>query len=316
MNFLEKANRKTRALVLMSGGLDSILAVKLLEGQGIETVPVCFESYFFSAAEARRTAAAVNINLRVEDISHQHLEAVKHPNFGYGTAVNPCIDCHLLMLKTAKMIMEKEGFDFIATGEVLGERPMSQNRQSLEIIEKRSGLSGKLLRPLSAKLLPETTVEASGLVDREKLFAISGRSRKPQMEIARNLSIKYFPQPGGGCILTETDFGRRLREMMMRHPDFGGADASLLRYGRPVWEESLLFIVARDKVECAALRDMSKAGDVVFLPVNFPGPTVLARDFQNKIPHDRIEKKGKELVLKYSKKVPENPDIFIKNVQG
>ena len=303
--------RKTKALALFSGGLDSMLAAKILEAQGIAAVPICFESYFFSCAAARDSAAAIGMKLRVEDISRPHLEIVRNPAHGYGGAINPCIDCHLLMLKTAKAIMDKEGFDFVATGEVLGERPMSQNKQSLDTVERESGLSGILLRPLSAKLLPETVSETNGLVDRGRLCDISGRSRRPQMEMAKQFGIIDIPQPGGGCILTETDYGQRLRKLISIKPDFDGSDAKVLQNCRPVWEGDVLFAVARNQADCAALKGLAKPGDTLFEPQNFPGPVVLARNFGAEAGQEEIEPLGKKYLLQYSKKAPQNPKISV-----
>jgi hypothetical protein len=304
-------SKKINALVLFSGGLDSMLAAKILEAQGIVAVLICFESYFFSCAAARDSAAAIGMKLRVEDISRPHLEIVRNPAHGYGGAINPCIDCHLLMLKTAKAIMDKEGFDFVATGEVLGERPMSQNRQSLDTVERESGLSGILLRPLSAKLLPETLAEKNGLVDRGKLCDISGRSRKVQMDLAREFGITRVPQPGGGCILTETDYGQRLKKLISIKPDFDGSDAEVLQHCRPIWEGDVLFAVARNQADCAALKGPAKPGDFLFEPQNFPGPVVLARNFGAEAGQEEIEPLGKKYLLQYSKKPPRNPEISI-----
>jgi hypothetical protein len=303
--------RKTRALVLMSGGLDSMLAAKILAELDVDVVPVCFKSYFFSFKNAQKATQAIGMDLRVEDISQPHLEIVKNPAHGYGGAVNPCIDCHLLMLKTAKAIMDAEGFDFVATGEVLGERPMSQNKLSLDIVERESGLAGILLRPLSAKLLPETVAEKNGLVNRGMLYDISGRSRKGQMELAQKFNIIYIPQPGGGCILTETDYGQRLKKLISIRPDFDGSDAQILLHCRPIWEEKILLAVARNQADCAALKSLAKPGDTIFEPQNFPGPLVLARNFGSGAANEEINSSGKKYLLQYSKKSPVDPEISI-----
>lgn len=305
---------KVRALVLMSGGLDSILAAKILSMQGIEAVPLCFTSYFFSDDLAREAVRSIGMTLRSENISRPHLEIVKHPHYGYGSAINPCIDCHLLMLKTAKGIMESEDFDFIATGEVLGERPMSQNKQSLDVIEKESGLTGFLLRPLSAKLLPPIAAEMNGLVDRDKLYDISGRSRKPQLELARRFGLNYIPQPGGGCILTEVDYGKKIKDLLSRCPVFEGNDVQILRYGRSIWIGDLLIVIARNIDECELLRGLVKSGDVIFEPQNFAGPLVLARNFGVGLELEEIVSLGKKYLLQYSKKIPLKPEISIKEL--
>jgi len=306
--------KRVRALVLMSGGLDSMLAAKILEELGVEVTLICFESYFFSSAGAKKAAENIGMNLRVHDLSLPHLAIVKRPHYGHGAGMNPCIDCHLLMLKTAGEIMAREGFDFVATGEVLGERPMSQNRLSLDIIEKESGLTGRLLRPLSAKLLPKTVAEEKGLIDRDKLYDISGRSRAVQYELARRFNMTNIPQPGGGCLLTEPEYGRRLKELMLAKPDFDGSDARLLKNCRPVWAGKLLVAVARDKNECVALVGLARSGDLVLEPANFPGPAVLARDFGSGFKREEIMELAKSNLLRYSKKIPEDPEITIKDV--
>jgi tRNA-uridine 2-sulfurtransferase len=310
----DKEKNKARALVLMSGGLDSILAAKVLEELGVEVTLICFESYFFSCGAPKKAAKSIGMPLRAEDISLPHLEIVRRPRYGHGAGMNPCIDCHLLMLKTAKGIMEAEGFDFVATGEVLGERPMSQNRLSLDIVEKEAGLTGYLLRPLSAKLLPETIVENKGLVDRQKLYDISGRSRTVQYELAKHFNMNEIPQPGGGCLLTEPEYGRRLKVLAAAKPDFDGSDARLLQNCRPLWEGKLLIAVARDKNECAELSGLIRSGDLVLEPVNFPGPVAVARDFGSNYNKEEAGILAKKYLLQYSKKVPANPEISIKDV--
>jgi len=308
------AKSKIRALVLMSGGLDSMLAAKILGGLGVQVTPICFESYFFSYKKAAKASQEIGLELRVEDFSKIHLEIVKHPRFGHGAAINPCIDCHLLMLKTAKGIMEREGYDFIATGEVLGERPMSQNRQSLDTIEREAGLTGYLLRPLSAKLLPATIAETEGKIDRERLYDISGRARTVQLKLAKEFGITDIPQPGGGCLLTETDYGQKLRALMAVKPDFDGLDAQLLRHCRPLWTDKILIAVARDYNECVALTGLAKAGDLLLEPVNFPGPVVVVRDFGGRASKGELISLGKKYLLQYSKKVPVNPEVSIKDI--
>jgi len=287
-------------LALLSGGLDSILAVKILQVQGIEVTGLTFVSYFFSSQAAKKAAKKLGVELKIVDFSDEHLKIVQGPCYGYGKAINPCIDCHLLMLKKAKEIMTESGYDFVATGEVLGERPMSQNKSALQLIEKESGLKGYLLRPLSAKLLEPTIAEQKGLIEREKLFSLSGRSRKGQMELAKKWGIKDYPTPAGGCLLTEVQFGRRFKEILKKWPDFGGADARLLRYGRHFWEDDNLILVGRNKEENEEIEKLSRREDVLIKPSEFPGPTILVRG-KNKISEKSLLK-AKELMFKYSPK--------------
>ncbi|MDP2736973.1 MAG: 7-cyano-7-deazaguanine synthase, partial [bacterium] len=196
----------TKALVLLSGGLDSMLAARVLLDQGVEVTGLSFKSNFFGTIKAKKAAEQLGVELIEIDFSDEHLEMVKNPTHGYGKNMNPCIDCHALMLKRAKEIMVRDGFDFVATGEVLGQRPMSQHRDALDIVEKVSGLEGKLVRPLSAKLLNESEAEKQGKLIRNRLLDISGRSRQRQLELVKKYGIKEYASPGGGCLLTDPEF--------------------------------------------------------------------------------------------------------------
>jgi len=193
---------KVKALGLCSGGLDSLLAGLVLKKQGIDVEWINFETPFFSAEKARNAAKSANIPLTVLDITTSYLEMLKHPSCGYGKNMNPCLDCHAFMFKIAGMRMQDKGFDFMFSGEVLGQRPMSQTRPSLRYVEKTSGFDGYILRPLSAKLLSETVPERQGKVNRSLLFGFSGRSRKPQIELANQYGVTQYPAPAGGCLLT------------------------------------------------------------------------------------------------------------------
>ena len=174
-----------KGLSLMSGGLDSQLAVRVLQGAGAEVEGVCFETPFFSSANARKAAAALGVKLHVLDFTEDEVSLVENPPHGFGGAMNPCIDCHATMIRRAGELMTSLGFDFVSTGEVMGQRPMSQNKQSLCTVEKSSGLKGRLVRPMSAKLLEPTIPEIEGKLDREKLLDIHGRSRERQIALAK-----------------------------------------------------------------------------------------------------------------------------------
>jgi tRNA-specific 2-thiouridylase len=304
--------KKTSALILFSGGLDSILAVKLLQEQRIEITGLVFVSYFFDGQLAAKAAKKIKIELKTVDFSEEHLKTVKKPKYGYGKTINPCLDCHLLMLKGAKQIMKKERFDFVATGEVLGERPMSQNRQALELIEKKSTLKGYLLRPLSAKLLEPTIIERKGLVDRNKLLDISGRSRKSQMALAKKWGIKEYPTPAGGCLLTDPQFGQRVKELLAKWPDAQGNDIQLLKLGRHFWIGPTLeeaqnrmrdnkIIVGRNEAENKKIKELAQKGDLVIEPKDFAGPTILIRGKTKLLKESLAE--AKELMVKYSPKL-------------
>jgi len=315
---------KTRALMLLSGGLDSILAVKLLQKQDLEVAGITFVSYFFNADLAKKAAQQLKIELKIVDFSDEHLAMVKNPRYGYGKAVNPCIDCHILMLKKAKEVSGigqvpnrdspsdtvldsrtvSEGLslaNFVATGEVLGERPMSQNKQALELIEKQSGLQGYLLRPLSAKLLEPTIPEKKGLVNRDKLLDISGRSRKRQLALAKQWGIKDYPTPAGGCLLTDRQFGQRLKELFTQWPDCQGNEVLLLKLGRHFWVDKNKIIVGRNEAENKEIKRLSQKDDLLIEPKDFPGPTILIRG-RPKLSKESLIR-AKELMIKYSPKL-------------
>ncbi len=298
---MKKKKAKLRGLALLSGGLDSILAVKILQEQGIEVTGLSFTSYFFDSELAQKAAQILKIELKVVDFSEEHLKIVKNPAYGHGKAINPCIDCHLLMIKQAGEIMKKEKFDFIATGEVLGERPMSQNRKSLDLIEEKSGVKGYLLRPLSAKLLSPTILEEKGLIKRDLLLDIQGRRREKQMTLAKKYGIKDYPTPAGGCLLTEVQFGERFKDMINQWTEAKGNDMQLLRLGRHFWEKDNLILVGRNKEENDKIKELTQKGDLLIEPKEFPGPSILVRS------KDMISKESlirvKELMIKYSSKL-------------
>jgi tRNA U34 2-thiouridine synthase MnmA/TrmU len=266
-----------KALAVFSGGLDSILAVRLVQEQGVDVAGLTFTTPFFNAQKARAAAEQIRLPLTVEDITGEHLLMLKSPRYGYGKNMNPCIDCHTLMLKIAGGKMEQIGADFLLTGEVLGQRPMSQTRQSLRVVAKNSGYADYILRPLSAQLLDPIRAEREGKIDRSRLPAISGRGRKEQMRLAETFGISYYPPPAGGCLLTDPIFARRLRDLMSHGEDRGIRDYELLKYGRHFRvPEAGKIIVGRNQSDNEALRGLAAEDDLVCLMADFPGPFVLA----------------------------------------
>ncbi|MHB8907611.1 MAG: tRNA 4-thiouridine(8) synthase ThiI [Syntrophales bacterium] len=265
-----------KGIGLFSGGLDSILAFKVIDSQGIEVRGVTFETPFFSAAKARATARMIGLPLTVLDITEEHLQMLHAPRYGYGKNMNPCIDCHTLMIRLAGRRMEEEGADFLFTGEVLGQRPMSQGKQSLMVVAKNAGYPERLLRPLSAKLLPETGPEREGKVDRSRLLDIQGRGRKRQMEMAVQYGIASYPPPAGGCLLTDPVFTRRLRDLFTSHPGHGVRDIELLKVGRHFrLGEATKAVVGRNAADNEAIERLSGPGDALIRIAEVPGPTVL-----------------------------------------
>ena len=272
-------SRQIKALVLLSGGLDSLLAVKLLEQQHIQVTALVFKSYFFNEYKAIQVCRQNKINFKVIDFSEEHLAMVKNPQYGYGKAANPCIDCHSLMLKWAKKIMCQTGYDFVATGEVLGQRPMSQNFKALKIVAQVSGLDGLLLRPLSAKNLNITQVERAGLVARNKLLDIQGRSRKKQLALAKQYALNGFSAPAGGCLLTDKIFGQRLKELFNCYPACAGYDIELLKYGRHFWQGKNKIVIGRHAAENEKIAQLWRSGDILVIMSNYNGPTTLIRHY-------------------------------------
>jgi tRNA U34 2-thiouridine synthase MnmA/TrmU len=218
----------------------------------------------------------LGVPIRIIDISEEHLRLVRNPTYGYGKNMNPCIDCHIFMVKRAGYLLEAENFDFIFTGEVLGQRPMSQNRQALELVARASGFEELILRPLSAKLLPETRPEREGKVDREKLLGIRGRSRKSQLELAKRYGIDDFPGPAGGCLLTDPAFTVRLRDLLAHQDEVEIRDIELLKVGRHFrLGERTKVVIGRRKEENDRLLELAYEGDAFIKVMDYPGPIVL-----------------------------------------
>jgi len=265
-----------KALAVFSGGLDSMLAAQLLRAQGIEVEALFFETPFFASARARKSAESIRLPLKVIDVTRPHLEVVRKPGHGYGGNMNPCIDCHALMLREAGDRLSVEGARFIVTGEVLGQRPMSQNLKALSTVAALSGYQGLILRPLSAKLLSPTIPEEKGWVRRDALMGISGRSRKPQMELAATFHITDYPSPAGGCLLTDPIFSRRLRDLLSHRPRCEVREIELLKVGRHFrLGEKTKAVVGRNKKENEEILSLARESDLVIKVHSVPGPVVL-----------------------------------------
>ncbi len=267
----------TKALALVSGGLDSILAAKLIQRQGIEVTGICFASVFFGPEDAERMAAQVDLPLIVVDFTEEHLKMTKSPKHGYGKNMNPCIDCHAMMLNYAGNMMKELNADFLITGEVLNQRPMSQNKKSLEIVQRESGFEDKILRPLCALNLAPTQMEKDGLVDRAKLLGISGKSRKPQIELAKELGIKEYPSPAGGCMLTEPQFANRLRDLFMYgRENVKPIDIKFLRLGRHMRiSPGAKLVCTRNEGEYRLLPGFFRDEHIIFDTADCAGSTVV-----------------------------------------
>jgi len=262
-----------------------MLTCRLLMEQGIEVIGLSFKSCFFGTLKARKAAEQLGIRLIERDFSPKHLDIVKKPKYGYGKNMNPCIDCHSLMFMIAKEIMEEEGIDFVASGEILGQRPKSQNKDALGIVARYSGLNDLLVRPMSAQHLEETRPEKEGILDRSKLMDIKGRRRDKQLELVKKFDIKQYASPGGGCLLTDPAYSDRLREMIAIWPECDGNDVDLIKNGRVSWlkikmeegERDVLVVIGRDKKDCDNLENLAKTGDIVIRLKEMVGPTTVLR---------------------------------------
>lgn len=300
--------KKIKGLVLFSGGLDSVLALKILEKQGIEMAGIFFSSSFFGAKKAKNIAKSNKIKLFVENFNEDILNLVKNPVHGLGKNMNPCIDCHARMFQKAQEFADKKGYDFLASGEVLGQRPFSQNKQALLEVAKTAG--GEILRPLSAKLLAETKPEKEGLVNRKKLLDIQGRQRSRQMELAKKLGIKKFETPAGGCLLTDPEFSKRLEKALNEFSGINCGDVELLKWGRVYWvklknqEKSVLVVVGRHKEDNDNLESLFlKEKDLLLKPKDVKGPNVLIRFFDKKIDFE-----NREVQIEVPKEKPDSLD--------
>ncbi len=278
-NMAASENKGIRALGLCSGGLDSILAGLVLKQQDIEVAWITFETPFFSAAKARAAARQTGIPLTVREITPAYIEMLRNPPCGYGRQMNPCMDCHALMFRLAGEWMRSQGFDFLFSGEVVGQRPMSQTKSSLRYVEKHSGFDGYILRPLSARRLPATIPEKEGWVDRERLLDFSGRSRKPQIGLAAEFGITDYPAPAGGCLLTDPGYVRRLKDLFDHQVETSTADLELLKHGRHFrLDAATKIIVGRTQQDNQCIQDLHDPDRETTLKVmDFPGPIVAVR---------------------------------------
>lgn len=274
---------KIKAIALFSGGLDSILAAKLIKEEKVKVEALHFNNPFSPEALSQkksffaRLAAQLKIKLTSLDLDSDYLEAIQNPKYGCGKNLNPCIDCRIHILEKAKEYMKKTGAVFLITGEVLGQRPMSQYRRALATIEKASRLEKLVLRPLSARLLWETIPEEKGWVKRSNLLAISGRSRKEQLRLAEKFEIKDYFWAAGGCLLADANFSRRFADIAGKNR-LALADIELLKIGRhfrltPFFK----LIVGRNAKENAKLEELKRESDFIFSPQDVPGPTGLGR---------------------------------------
>jgi tRNA U34 2-thiouridine synthase MnmA/TrmU len=295
-----------KAVALISGGLDSVLAAKIVMDQGFDVVGIYCTSAFSKSygreheTSAAKVSRAIGIELRIFDMGQDYIDLIRHPAHGYGKNINPCIDCKIFMLKKAKAVMEKMNSPFVVTGEVLGQRPMSQRRDTFPVIERDADLRGMVLRPLSAKLLPPTQGELNGVIDREKLLGISGRSRTVQIRLAERYGISGYSTPAGGCLLTDNNFSAKLRDLFEDKIAVNPDDIRLLTVGRHYRiDAGVKIVIGRDNSENNVLMSLASHGYHLFMPQGFPGPVALL----NGNPTQDVKQTIGRLIITYSKQV-------------
>ncbi len=271
-------SRTYKALALLSGGLDSQLAICVLREQGIHVEAITFRSPFFGADKGCKAAEALGVPHHVVDFTEEILEQVRNPAHGLGNAMNPCIDCHAHMIMRAGELLEKRGFDFIATGEVLAQRPMSQNKNSLGIVARCSKYEDLLVRPLCARFLPPTRPVREGWIDVDRLPAFSGRNRTPQIKLAEHFGLKDYPAPAGGCLLTEKLFGIKLKDLLEKEGlDDDRTNVWLLKTGRHMrLSDDVKIIVGSCEADNALLDEKARPNDYRLACPDLPGPLAIA----------------------------------------
>ena len=277
--------KKKKVVALLSGGLDSQLAIKMMQEQGFDVSAVAIKTPFCDfdcgrgcGFEIRERADDLNVNLKTVYLGDEYIEMLKHPKHGIGAGFNPCIDCRSMMFDAAKKHMEEIGAEFIISGEVLGQRPMSQHAPALRTIENESNLVGKIVRPLSAALLPETDPEKDGLIKRENLGMIRGRTRRNQLDMAKKYGIENPPNAGGGCLLTEPQFGIKAKDLFSHTKNPTINDIDLLKIGRHFrLDEKTKFIVGRNKDENEMIKAIALPGDILLEAKDFVGPVSILR---------------------------------------
>ena len=315
--------KKIKALSLFSGGLDSILATRVVMEQGIEVEAIQFVTPFFNydilddiEAHKLKMMAQYGIKVEVEDISSGYLQLLHNPVHGFGKNFNPCIDCKIMMFSRAKQLLKDKGASFLISGEVLGQRPMSQRRDTMNVIERDSGTRSILLRPLCAQLMNETEAEAEGWVDRRKLLRMCGRSRSPQIALAAKYGITDFPSPAGGCILADPILSKRIAQLyssesVLKTAEIAVPDIRVLLIGRQfILPGGGWLIVGRDEKDNIQLEKLAQAEDAVLLMEDWPGPLAVLKKAGSQYPdREKLEKDiqlAASLVVRYARKLPEN----------
>ena len=298
--------RKHRCFALFSGGLDSILAVLHMQNLGYRVLPIFFSTPFFCPDKAQETANKIGFDLIVHDLTDLHLKMLENPKYGYGKNLNPCIDCHGLMFHEAGRLMKEYNVDFIISGEVMGQRPMSQRKDALNAVGKLSEIKDLLIRPLSQKLLNDTLPIREGWVIKEEMLDIQGRNRKRQMKLAKDYRIDFFPSPGGGCLLTDAGFSRKLKDLMQFNM-MNKRSIEFLKTGRHLrLTDNVKLIIGRNEMENNNISKLSQ-DEIVLQAKDIPGPLGIIQS-NEKLTINDIKLSG-SIILRYNSKV-ENSAII------
>ncbi len=276
--------KKTKAVALYSGGLDSTLAILVMQKQGVEVTAITFMNHFGcdisdkSSCSKDPFAASIKFGFKVKlsHLSDKFLEIVKKPKFGHGKNMNPCMDCRILMLKEAKVFMEMIQADFLITGEVVGQRPMSQRKECFPMVDKAADVKGLVVRPLCGKIMPATIAEEQGLIKRELMCDFNGRSRKPQMALAEELGLTEYPSPAGGCLLTDPNYSYKLKDLLDHNKDPEYKDINFLKVGRQFrYPDDCKIFVGRHKDENEAMKALADPDDIMMRVEGCGSPTVI-----------------------------------------
>lgn len=314
-----KQDKKYKALALFSGGLDSLLAVKLVEKQRIKVIPVCFESPFFSCKKAIQMGKKNKIFVNVVQLEHDYLEMIHDPKHGYGKNMNPCIDCHAFMYKKLGDMLEKYNADFLISGEVLGQRPMSQHMNGLNAVAKWSGYKNLIVRPLSQKLLPDTKPIREGWIDKNLLLDLQGRNRIPQIELAEKFGISEYPTPAGGCLLTDPGYSKRLFDLK-KYNMFAQRFITFLNVGRQFrLSATTKLIIGRNQndneyMEKLIEKDVNNK-NIVLKAKEIPGPIGIVQT-HDKIVSEETLKLAAEILVRYTSKVNNEADVLMQFPDG
>lgn len=298
--------REHRCFALFSGGLDSMLAVAFMQRLGYEVIPIFFQTPFFGPGKAQKAANTINTELMVVDITEDYIEMLKKPRYGFGKNMNPCIDCHGLMFRKASELMEKHKVDFLISGEVLGQRPMSQRKDAMNSVAKLSSVKDLLVRPLCQKLIADTIPVEEGWVKKEEMLDIQGRARHRQIAMAKEFGIDDYESPGGGCSLTDKNYSKRLRDLMT-HDMLERSYLDFLKVGRHFrLNENLKLVVGRDNSENELMSSLT-TDDIVLKTPEIPGPLGVV-NFKT-IPTEEEIRLAASVMLRYNTKVDGDTEV-------